>query len=112
MPEATGSEQWYVWEVRLVAPDGEEHAWVEPLQLIEVSGVRDFLLATDPDFREIVTRGAAGDSSRDMRFDRFPFDQSYESEGFSDYTVAYAVAYHHAMRLWEDGVITHFRPPR
>lgn len=112
MPEATGSEQWYVWEVRLVAPDGEEHAWVEPLQLIEASGVRDFLLATDPDFREIVARGAAGDSPRDIRFDRFPFDQPYESEGFSDYTVAYAVAYHHAMRLWEDGVITHFRPPR
>ena len=53
LPEPEDSEDWYVWEVRLAAPDGEDHAWLVVSGMIERDQINRHLLATDPDFREI-----------------------------------------------------------
>ena len=53
LPEPEESEGWYVWEIRLVAPDGEDHAWLVVSGMIEQDQIARHLLATDPDFRQI-----------------------------------------------------------
>ena len=35
LPEPEESEGWYVWEIRLVAPDGADHAWLVVSGMIE-----------------------------------------------------------------------------
>jgi len=107
LPDATGSEQWYVWEVRLVDPDGEDHVWVLPSQFIEDDGIRNHLLATDPDFREIVGQFRRMGPDQDIGFRRYPFDKPYQSEGFRDFELAFAVAFTRASQHWEDGLICH-----
>lgn len=35
LPEPEESSSWYVWEVGLTAPDGEDHVWLVPSGFIE-----------------------------------------------------------------------------
>ena len=109
LPEPEESRSWYVWEVGLTAPDGEDHVWLVPSGLIEQAQVADHLLASDPDFREVVALLREG-TGADMEFNRFPFDQPYQSLPFPLYEVAWAVAFYRASMQWEDGKVPHLPP--
>ena len=102
-----GSELWYVWEVRVVDPDGEDHVWALPSQFIDQDSIRNHLVTTDPDFREIASHFRQADPEQAIGFNRYPFDRPYQSEGFRDFELAFAVAFHRASQLWEDGFICH-----
>ena len=89
-------------------PNDEEHAWVFPSQLIDNTDVRDHLLATDADFRDIVVTNQAVQAEERIGFGRYPFDESFRSENFGDKDRAMEVAFHHAHQLWEQGLICHW----
>ena len=107
LPEPEESEGWYIWEVRLVAPDGEDHAWLVVSGMIEQDQVARHLLATDPDFRQIGRAYQNQALGAIMEFNRYPFGRSYQSQRFEEYEVAHAVAFFRASVLWEEGMITH-----
>ena len=107
LPEPEESEGWYVWEIRLVAPGGEDHAWLVVSGMIEQDQIARHLLATDPDFRQIGKAHRHQGLEPAMEFNRYPFDKPYQSQRFGEYEVAHAVAFFRASVLWEDGTITH-----
>ena len=69
------------------------------------------LVTTDPDFREIASHFRQADPEQAIGFNRYPFDRPYQSEGFRDIELAFAVAFHRASQLWEDGFICHGPSP-
>ena len=78
-----------------------------PSGIIEQSMITAQLLSSDPDFREIVTVLGRADSSPDMAFNRYPFDQSFQSRRFAGHEVEGAIAVYRALMLWEEGMIPH-----
>ena len=107
LPEPEDSEDWHVWEVRFTALDGEDHAWLVVSGMIERDQINRHLLATDPDFREIGRTRVGGGVEPFIEFNRYPFDQPYQSQRFSDHEVVHAVAFYRASVLWADGMVTH-----
>ncbi len=107
LPDPEESSDWYVWEIWLAAPDGEDHVWLVLSGIIDQDLIADQLLSSDPDFREIVTVRGRARSDPNIVFNRYPFDQPYQSQRFTGYDIARAVAIYRALVLWEEGRIPH-----